>query len=120
LYHIAAIETDWLFAEVLADYTPETAVSWPDALLPYDVRDEKGWLTHVPDEKLTSHWQRLDAVRSILLDAFRGMSPAEFRRPRHLEKYDVTPEWVLFHLIQHEAEHRGQILERRTEAERTL
>jgi uncharacterized damage-inducible protein DinB len=44
----------------------------------------------------------------------------EFRRPRHLEQYDVTPQWVLHHLIQHEAEHRGQILDRRTEAEQTL
>jgi uncharacterized damage-inducible protein DinB len=120
LYHIAAIETDWLFAEVLADYTPETAVSWPDSLLPHDVRDEQGWLTHVPEEALATHLQRLDTVRSILLDAFRGMSLAEFRRLRHLEQYDVTPEWVLHHLIQHEAEHRGQILERRTEAERML
>jgi hypothetical protein len=26
LYHIAIVETDWLFMEVLADYTPQTAV----------------------------------------------------------------------------------------------
>ena len=120
LYHIAAIEADWLFAEVLADYKPETAVSWPDQFLSYNIRDEQGWLTHVPDEKLAHHLRRLDTVRSLLLDAFRGMSLAEFRRLRRLEHYEVTPEWVLHHLIQHEAEHRGQILERRTEAERIL
>jgi uncharacterized damage-inducible protein DinB len=44
----------------------------------------------------------------------------EFRRPRHLEQYDVTPQWVLHHLIQHEVEHQGQRLDRRTEAEQTL
>jgi len=120
LYHIAAIETDWLFTEILAGYTPETAVSWPEDLLLYDVRDQQGWLTHVPGEALAHHLQRLDTVRSILLDVFRGMSLAEFRRLRRLEKVEVTPEWVLHHLIQHEAEHRGQIVERRTEAERIL
>ena len=120
LYHIAAIEADWLFAEVLADYTPETAVSWPDQLLSYNIRGEQGWLTPVPGETLAHHLRRLDTVRSLLLDAFRGMSLAEFRRLRRLEMYEVTPEWVLHHLIQHEAEHRGQILERRAEAERIL
>lgn len=120
LYHIAIVETDWLFFEVLADYTPPTAVAWPDALLPHEMRDEQGQLTHVPGETLSSHMQRLDAVRLLLLDAFRGMSLDEFRRPRHLEQYDVTPQWVLHHLIQHEAEHRGQILDRRAEAERIL
>jgi hypothetical protein len=28
--------------------------------------------------------------------------------------YDVTPEWVLHPLLQHEAEHRGQISDMRT------
>jgi uncharacterized damage-inducible protein DinB len=37
------------------------------------------------------------------------MDYADFRRLRHLPKYDVSPEWVLHHLLQHEAEHRGQI-----------
>jgi hypothetical protein len=65
--------------EVLADYTPPTAVSWPDALLPHEMRDEQGLLTHVPGENLAIHLQRLDAVRQLLLDAFRGMSLDEFR-----------------------------------------
>jgi uncharacterized damage-inducible protein DinB len=37
------------------------------------------------------------------------MTVAEFRRPRPVNFYLVTPEWVLHHLMQHEAEHRGQI-----------
>ena len=37
------------------------------------------------------------------------MTLDEFRRPRSLPQYDVTPEWVLHHLTQHEAEHRGHI-----------
>lgn len=117
LYHIAAVETDWLFEEALAGYTPPTPVAWPDDLLPHDMRDAAGELTRIPEEPLVTHLRRLDAIRALLLEAFRGMTTAEFRRPRRLPRYDVTPEWVLHHLIQHEAEHRGQILERRAEAE---
>ena len=37
------------------------------------------------------------------------MAPTDFRRIRALSDYDVTPEWVLHHLMQHEAGHRGEI-----------
>ena len=48
------------------------------------------------------------------------MSLEEFHRPRKLDQYNVTPEWVIHHLIQHEAEHRGQIGELRKIAETSL
>jgi uncharacterized damage-inducible protein DinB len=37
------------------------------------------------------------------------MTDDEFSRPRSLPAYDVSPAWVLHHLAQHEAEHRGEI-----------
>lgn len=37
LYHIAAIEADWLFVEVIGEGFEKV-----DALFPYDVRDETG------------------------------------------------------------------------------
>jgi uncharacterized damage-inducible protein DinB len=106
LYHIAAIEMDWLFVDVLEQtFTPEVG-----ALLPYSVRDEQGRLTVVSGLTLEEHLERLDMARAILLEMFRGMRGAEFRRARVLEEYVVSPEWVLHHLAQHEAEHRGQIM----------
>ncbi len=107
LYHIAAIEIDWLYTDVLQSEFPAAVI----ALLPFDVRDETGRLTAVPNTTLSQHIQRLDSCRAFLLDAFANMSPADFRSVRHLPTYDVTPEWVLYHLIQHETEHRGQIME---------
>lgn len=107
LYHIAAIEADWLFVEVLeAPFDSQT-----ETLLRRPVRDANGRLTHVPGVPLNEHISRLHTVRQTLLDAFAAMSLADFRRARLLEPYDVTPEWVLFHLTQHETEHRGQIQE---------
>jgi uncharacterized damage-inducible protein DinB len=58
---------------------------------------------------LQEHLQRLEKVRATLMEEFRGISIEDFRRLRYLPEENVTPEWVLHHLIQHEAEHRGHI-----------
>ena len=106
LYHVAAIEMDWLYTEILeqSSFPPEV-----DSLLAYDVRDDQGRLTPVEGFTFESHLQRLDATREIFLTALQPMSLTEFRRLRAFERYEVTPEWVIHHLIQHEAQHRGQI-----------
>jgi len=95
----------------------------PEALakdFPYDVRDSKGQLTVVSGLSLDEHYRRLDATRAHVLDVFRAMPIADLRRIRHLSAYDVTPEWVLHHLMQHEAEHRGEIATVRAMAEKAL
>ncbi len=114
LFHIVAVELDWLYAEILAvqEYPAEGM-----ALLNYEMRDETGRLTVVNHETLTTQLARLAAGRQLLVNALRSMTLADFYRARSLEPYDVTPEWVLHHLLQHEAEHRGQIMETRTRAE---
>ena len=105
LYHLAGIEADWLYVEVLEQpFPPEV-----DALLPYPIRDGQGCLTQVEGLSLDQHLSRLETVRGLLLGVYEQMDLSDFRRVRSLEHYDVTPEWVLHHLMQHEAEHRGQI-----------
>jgi uncharacterized damage-inducible protein DinB len=105
LYHLAAIEASWLYEEVLqaADFSPEI-----EALLPHDVRDDAGKLTTVSDT-MENHLDRLSIVRKNLLDVFLSMTPGEFEKPRSLPQYDVSPVYVIHHLMQHEAEHRSQI-----------
>lgn len=106
LYHIAAIEIDWLQTDVL-EGNPLPDALW--ALFPTDVRDSSGQLIPVNGDSLETHLARLDAVRAALIDAYRSMDAEEFRRPRALPDYDVSPEYVIHHLIQHEAEHRAEI-----------
>jgi hypothetical protein len=48
-------------------------------------------------------------VRERLLETYRAMSLDDYRRPRSLDEYDVTPEWVLFHLRDHDTVHRGEL-----------
>jgi uncharacterized damage-inducible protein DinB len=116
LYHLAAVEADWLYTEVLEQAFPVEV----ELLLPFDMRDGQGRLKQVSGFSLDQHLKRLVAVRSLLLETFQAMSLADFRRPRSLPRYDVTPEWVLHHLLQHEAEHRSQIGALRRRAELAL
>lgn len=115
LFHIAAIEIDWLATEVLEGKAPDSI--W--AYFPHEVRDEQGKLTSVMGVNLDDHWKRLDVVRGLLLETFKAMSLDEYRRVRELEQYDVTPEWVLHHLMQHEAEHRDEMISLRAAAEKS-
>lgn len=114
LYHMADIEADWLYVEVLEQPMPPEVA----ALFSYPTRDAQGRLTQVVGLSLEQHLSRLGTVRGLLLEVFEQMELEDFRRARSLEHYDVTPEWVLHHLIQHEAEHRGQIGALRAGAER--
>lgn len=113
LYHVAVIEADWLYAEVLEREFPPELV----ARFAVDVRDDAGTLARVIGWTLAEYDALLGIVRAHLLDTFRTMTSGDFRRPRSLPRYDVTPEWVLHHLMQHEAEHRGQIGDLRRRAE---
>jgi len=115
LYHIVAVELDWLYVEILERPDYGAAVA---GLLPYDMRDAAGRLTSVYGESLQQHLARMAASRQLLLDELRPMTAADFYRVRCLEPYDVTPEWVLYHLLEHEAGHRGEMAELRRQAER--
>jgi hypothetical protein len=105
LYHIALIEADWVATEILElDDPPELA-----ALLPWPDRGADGRLTAIEGVPLEEHIRRLADVRRFALDRLRSMPAAEFQRIRGLPAYDVAPDWVIHHLLQHEAEHRSHV-----------
>jgi len=105
LYHLAVIELDWLYSEILEEEPPVKFMR----LFQFDARTESGRLTPVLSDTLDTHLARIHAVRARFLYKLRDMTVEEFRRVRVLDNYDVTPEWVVQHLNQHEGEHRGQI-----------
>jgi hypothetical protein len=106
IYHIALIEADWLLADV---FGLQDARSAEPALLPFVDRDVDGHLTTVEGRSLGEHLERLTAIRSILLERLRPMPASDFHLARRRERYDVAPDWVVHHLLQHEAEHRSEI-----------
>jgi hypothetical protein len=106
LYHLAVIEADWLFADLLGQ-SLETAELAP--LFPYDVRDERGILKGVVGVSLKDHLERLAQVRATLRREIGALSLEDFLAVRARDNYDVSGAWVVHHLLQHEAEHRSEI-----------
>jgi uncharacterized damage-inducible protein DinB len=105
LNHLVSIELSYLYEDILG-------IGWSDeiaALLPYDIRDVDEILTVIHNETLEDHLERLEASRALFLSALKDMSAEEFRRSRTVGAYEVSPEWVIHHIMQHEAEHRGHI-----------
>lgn len=105
-YHIAATEMNWLYEDIVgaADFPPDVA-----ALLPHPYHAPERRLFPVTGVDAAAHVARLDATRAILERALGALDAAEFRRERALHDYVVTPEWICFHLLEHEAHHAGQI-----------
>ena len=106
LYHLALVEADWLLADIFGF---ASAAEAEPALIPFTDRDPDGILTSVSGETLQQHLDRLAAVRRILLERLTPMAREDFHTTRARERYDVTPAWVVHHLLQHEAEHRSEL-----------
>jgi uncharacterized damage-inducible protein DinB len=107
LYHIALIEADWFYEDVLGgEWNPEIR-----SLFPQEDRNNDNTLIHIEGQDLAEHLHRLKSVRDELLSHFRSMDITDWRTRRILKEYDVTPEWVIYHLIEHESHHRGQIFQ---------
>jgi len=63
---------------------------------------------------LAEHIGRLDRSREVFIRELKGIRPDDWRRlsrPPDFEEvnYEVTPEWMVFHLVEHEAGHAFQI-----------
>ena len=106
LYHIALIEADWMYVEIQEQETyPDEVV----ALIPYDDRDAHGHLTRVTGLSLNAHLERLARVRELLRETLLSMSDDDFSEARQIPDATVSTAWVIHHLLQHEAEHRGEL-----------
>ncbi|MFW9944173.1 MAG: DinB family protein, partial [Candidatus Sifarchaeia archaeon] len=55
------------------------------------------------------YFDRLNEVRQEVLEWLKGIDDEELDRLIDLGHAEVSIEWVLFHLIEHEAMHIGQI-----------
>lgn len=108
LYHIALIEADYLCIDILGrnDYFEDL-----QAILPFPDRDDGGRLTVVAGIPLAEHLSRLDTIRQRFLEIVSRMSAEQYESVRELPdwNYEISPAWTLHHLMQDEAQHRGEI-----------
>jgi uncharacterized damage-inducible protein DinB len=105
LYHIAIVEADWLFDEILGTIDTD----FPKDIFPVEMREDGNTLTWFSGETLAQHLARLKTIRAMLVETVSGMSRAQLHELHERSSYDVSTAWVLHHLMQHEAEHRSQI-----------
>lgn len=105
LAHVALIEADWLYVDILGEDIPAELL----AVLPPNDRDEERHLLATPGLPLARYLEALTVVRAHLIERVGALTVADLQRVRSLPDYDVSPEWVLHHLVQHEAEHRAEI-----------
>ncbi|CAM4017278.1 DinB family protein [Saccharibacillus endophyticus] len=107
LYHIADVETSWLHFDMLLRKKLDPELEpWFTA----PTRNERGEVWCPQGESLERHLERLAVVRRDFLEKFRSVDLEDWRTIREVPgEYDVTPEWIVYHLIEHEAHHRGQI-----------
>jgi uncharacterized damage-inducible protein DinB len=107
LYHVAIVEMDWLFFDIRGKESFPGSVG---RLFPLPMRTDRR-LTHVPGVTLAEAVARLDGSRTVFLDDMTSMSLEDWRRARSPVNadYHVTPEWVVFHLVEHEARHADQM-----------
>ncbi|MBA2263947.1 MAG: DinB family protein, partial [Chloroflexi bacterium] len=111
LYHIALIEASWVAEEILDAGEPvelAALLPWPDREAGDGAGTERH-LSRIDGQSLNDHLERLAGVRTYALEHLKPMTNEDFHRVRALEDYEVAPDWVLHHLLQHEAEHRSHI-----------
>lgn len=118
LHHIALVELSWLYFDLLLEdeFPPPIKADFPHEM------GTEGRLTHVPHVPIERHLDVLSRSRMTFLEAFRGMSLDDWNRLRARREEDdqVSPAWVLFHLVEHEAGHTAQISGLKTRAIRFL
>lgn len=110
LHHMASADVDWLHTVLQREMPAELR-----ALYPEDDRDEQGILAVLKGSSLETYLERLANAQNLFVDEYKKMSAEEFRRPRAItywtgETHWITPERVLYHLVNHDAEHRGELV----------
>jgi len=112
LYHIAHVEMGWLYGDLM-QMTELPAAVRPD--FPFPGREaDRNHLTRVLGVPLAEHIARLDRSREVFLKELQEFTVEDWRRlrrPPDFEEvnYEVTPEWAVFHLVEHEAGHAFQM-----------
>ena len=107
LLHVAAIEWSWIFEDIFGR-PGEEYDGWEEAL------PIRLGLPQVRGQPLAYFTDRLDRVRQGMRQALRDLTDDDLSRhvptaPAEPVTEVFTVDWVLFHLVHHEAHHAGQV-----------
>ena len=101
LLHIAGVEWSWIFEDI-----GDTAMDYEKWKHAFPLREDIDQLTKKGKK---FYLDRLSEVRNEVFEWLETINDDDLDRLIHLGDTDVSIEWILFHLIEHEAIHIGQI-----------
>jgi uncharacterized damage-inducible protein DinB len=101
ILHVAAVEWSWIFEDI-----NDTAMDYEKWKHAFALREDIDQLTGLERQ---FYLDRLSEVRKEVYEWFKGIKDDDLDRVIRLGDTDVNIEWVLFHIIEHEAMHVGQI-----------
>ncbi|MFW9966390.1 MAG: DinB family protein [Candidatus Thorarchaeota archaeon] len=101
LLHIAAVEWSWIFEDI--DGEEMDYEKWKHA---FALREDIPQLTK---QGLQFYIDRLLGVRSDVFARLRNLDDSKLHKLVDVGSAEVSIEWILFHLLEHEALHIGQI-----------
>lgn len=101
LLHIAAVEWSWIFEDM--DGEEMDYERWKHA---FPLREDIPQLTGMGKQ---FYLDRLSEVREAVSVRLRDLDDMQLHILVDLGKAEVTIEWIIFHILEHEAMHIGQI-----------
>jgi uncharacterized damage-inducible protein DinB len=105
ILHMIVVEVYWIEKFVLGREVSEE--TWRELL--WDATDvDKGVWAEAPAQSISWYFDLHDRHRARILEAIREFPPGDTLFGK--EGHEVTAEWVLGHVIQHEAYHGGQVV----------
>lgn len=107
LYHIAGVEMGWLYVDMLMTGFPADV----QERFPVDDHTDDGRMRYITGLALQDHLDNLAWTRRRFLDVVGALSVEEWNELKSPpnEDYSITPGWIVFHLVEHEAGHLYEI-----------
>ena len=101
LLHIAAIEWSWIFEDI--DRQEMDYEEWKHAFV---LREG---IPQLKSKKLKFYMDKLEDVRKDVFNRLTTITDSELDHLINIGEAAVSIEWILFHIIEHEIMHIGQI-----------
>ncbi|MFW9768174.1 MAG: DinB family protein [Candidatus Thorarchaeota archaeon] len=101
LIHIAAIEFSWIFEDIVGK-----EMEYEKWKYGFSLREN---IDQIEGEDVEFYLSRLNEVRREVFDFLKTLSDKDLDSLVDVESEKVSVEWILFHLIEHEAMHIGQV-----------
>lgn len=110
LYHVGSTDVYWLYTVLQQELPDDMRAIFPD-----DDRDEKGDLARLKVLTVNDYLEKMQIAHDRFVELYKQLSAEDYRKPRPITNWMgevdmITPERILYHVVNHDAEHRGELM----------